>query len=255
MKSTINRKYGWKPDLPDQRDFRLEFSRRDFRRLPPTVDLTPLCPPVYQQGQIGSCTSNSICFAHQFDQMKQKAPYVGMPSRLFHYYNERAMEGTTSTDSGASIRDGMKTINSQGVCPASDWPYITKMYTVKPPAACYKVALKYTSIKYQAVAQTQADIQAALAAGFPVVFGFTVYESFESQEVAQTGIVPMPQSNEAVLGGHAVAIVGFLNQTTFQVRNSWGQNWGQKGYFTMPVEYVTNPNLASDFWVMQSVKD
>jgi C1A family cysteine protease len=88
----------------------------------------------------------------------------------------------------------------------------------------------------------------------PFAFGFTVYESFESDAVAQTGIVPMPSSNEEVLGGHAVLAVGYDDaSTSFIVRNSWGPNWGQKGYYQMPYGYLTNTDLASDFWAIQVV--
>ena len=91
-----------------------------------------------------------------------------------------------------------------------------------------------------------------MAGGYPFEFGFTVYESFESQEVAQTGVVPMPQQTEKVLGGHAVMAVGYDDaQQRIIVRNSWGTSWGQQGYFTMPYAYLTNHQLSSDFWTIQ----
>jgi C1A family cysteine protease len=92
--------------------------------------------------------------------------------------------------------------------------------------------------------------------GFPVVFGFTVYESFEGNDVATTGNMPMPASGEKVLGGHAVALVGFNDdRRVFIVRNSWGASWGDQGYFYMPYEFITNPEYASDFWSVRKTKD
>ena len=89
-----------------------------------------------------------------------------------------------------------------------------------------------------------------LADGFPFVFGFTVYESFETLKVAQTGIVPMPKKSERTLGGHAVMAIGYdQKQKHFIVRNSWGPQWGQAGYFTMPYAYLET--LASDFWTIR----
>ena len=91
-----------------------------------------------------------------------------------------------------------------------------------------------------------------LAGGRPVVFGFTVYESFESQEVASSGVLPMPDPKENVVGGHAVMLVGYDDaEDRFRVRNSGGYRLGQNGYFQMPYLYVTSPSLASDFWVVQ----
>ena len=86
------------------------------------------------------------------------------------------------------------------------------------------------------------------------MFGFTVYESFESQEVAKTGVVPMPAPGEQVVGGHAVLAVGYDDSAqTFMVRNSWGTGWGQAGYFTMPYAYLTTRGLSSDFWTIRIV--
>src|SRR5450631_3625349 len=112
--------YGWLPDLPDQRDFTYAAPQAP-KALPKSVDLRAQCPAVYDQGQLGSCTANSIGGAVEFELMKQKAP-VFMPSRLFIYYNERVIENTVNSDNGAQIRDGIKTVNQQGVCPETAWP-------------------------------------------------------------------------------------------------------------------------------------
>src|ERR1700758_5646480 len=105
-----NAHYGWIPDLPDQRDYQYAAPVETIGALPANVDLTSACPPVYDQGQLGSCTANAIAGAIEFDQIKQNLSPIFVPSRLFIYYNERAMEGTVSSDSGAQIRDGMKSV-------------------------------------------------------------------------------------------------------------------------------------------------
>lgn len=95
-------------------------------------------------------------------------------------------------------------------------------------------------------------MRSCLADGFPFVFGFTVYESFESQQVAKSGVVSMPKPTERALGGHAVLGVGYNDaKKTFIVRNSWGDDWGQKGYFIMPYKYLSDRNLADDFWTIR----
>lgn len=245
--------YGWKPDLPDFRDFKFTAPRPVVKKLPSKVDLRPKCPAVYDQGQLGSCTGNAIAAAFQFELMKQKAP-VFAPSRLFIYYNERVIEDTVNSDNGAQIRDGIKSITHQGVCPEPMWPYNISEFAQKPHAVCYTDALKHTAIDYSRIEQSLDLMRSCLAEGYPFVGGFTVYNSFESQQVANTGIVNIPGPGEQTVGGHAILVVGYDDaQKRFIVRNSWGTGWGMKGYFTIPYEYYLNSDLSSDFWTIRTV--
>jgi C1A family cysteine protease len=254
----MNRKiarYGWIPDLPDQRDHMFAAASAVQAKLPAKVDLRPKCPPVVDQGQLGSCTANAIGNAHRFDQMKQAAAKSFMPSRLFIYYNERAMEGTINSDSGAMIRDGIKSIAQLGVCDEADWPYVIAKFKSKPSAALYKKALAHQALSYRRLVQNTAQMKSCLASGFPFVFGFSVYESFESAAVAKTGVVPMPGAAEKALGGHAVLCVGYDDASQrFTVMNSWSDKWGKKGYFTIPYAYLADSGLASDFWTISTVE-
>jgi C1A family cysteine protease len=246
--------YGWIPDLPDHRDHLYAAPMEVVATLPAKVDLRPQCPPVYDQGQLGSCTANSIGGGFEFTLIKEKKPDF-MPSRLFIYYNERVIEGTVKSDSGAQIRDGIKTIANQGVCPETEWPYIIAKFAAKPPAKAYKDALKNQAVSYSRLAQSLNQFKGCLASGYPFVFGITVYESFESPEVAKTGNVPMPKSNERSLGGHAILAVGYDDSAQrFIIRNSWGPGWGQKGYFTLPYAYLLDSDLSSDFWTIRIVE-
>ena len=247
--------FGWVPDLPDHRDQLYSAPVSTLQALPPSVDLRPQCPDVYDQGQLGSCTANAIGGALQFDQMKQQLPNF-VPSRLFIYYNERVMENTVDSDSGAQIRDGIKSVGKLGACHEQpSWPYDIAKFSTKPPKPCYVEALKNRAILYQRLTPTLNQLRGCLASGYPFVFGFTVYQSFESQEVATTGHAPLPGASETVLGGHAVAAVGYDDaQQWFIVRNSWSANWGMKGYFTLPYTYLTNPQLADDFWTIRVVQ-
>jgi len=251
--SKLNRKYGWKHDLPDSRDRVLKFARADFpKRLPTSIDLTKFCPPVYDQGTLGSCTGQAIAGAIEYCLIKQAEMPDFSPSRLFIYYNERELEGTINEDAGAMIRDGIKVVNKFGVCPEPMWPYNISKFTMRPPVECYQAALKDRVVEYARVPQGLMSLKMCLASGFPIVFGITIYSSFESDVVAKTGVVPMPSSNEECLGGHAVLCVGY-NDTTkkFIVRNSWGAGWGRHGYFTLPYAFMTNPHLSSDFWAIK----
>lgn len=243
--------YGWRPDKPDRRDhLRL---RRPGVALPPFFDLTPQMPPVYDQGPLGSCTGNAIAAAFAFARAKQKLPDM-MPSRLFIYFNERVIEGTVDSDAGAEIRDGIKSVTTLGACSETDWPYDTAKFAVKPPDACYASAKADLVTGYARVDQTLDGLRECLASGFPIVFGFTVYQSFEQGAVAMSGVMPMPQPSEKVLGGHAVVMAGYDDSAqAFIVRNSWGASWGRNGYFLMPYAYPTDEDLAADFWQIDAV--
>lgn len=243
--------YGWKPQLPDQRDLAFEPVHVP-NALPPRVDLRSLCPPVVDQGQLGSCTANAIAAAHEFAQMKQ-GETAFPPSRLFIYYNERAMEGTVKSDAGAVIRDGFKSISKQGVCDENLCKYIISKFTRKPTVAAYKAALKHKAVQYLAVTPTPDQLKGCIADGFPFVFGISVYASFEN--VGSDGMVPMPAAHEQMLGGHAIACVGYDDaKRVFFVRNSWGSSWGDAGYCYIPYDYLTNADLASDFWTVRVVQ-
>ena len=248
------KRYGWVPDIPDHRDLLYAAPAPQLRKLPPKIDLRPQCPPVYNQGQLGSCTGNAIAGAIQFERRKQKLAPDFIPSRLFIYFNERVIEGSVESDSGAQIRDGIKSVAKLGDCPESEWPYDIAKFAVKPGARCYLDAMQYKAVQYQRVAQTPNQMKGCLASGYPFVFGFSVYEGFEDARVAKTGILNMPAASEKNLGGHAVLAVGYDDkQQRFSVRNSWGAKWGMRGYFTMPYAYLTDDNLVSDLWTIRVV--
>jgi C1A family cysteine protease len=248
------KRYGWVPDFPDQRDHMFAAPPPVLASLPPSVDLRPQCPPVYDQGELGSCTGNAIAGAIQFDRRKQQLDPDWVPSRLFIYYNEREIEGTVDSDSGAMIRDGIKSVNKLGVCPEDMWPYDITKFADKPPAECYDRALECRVVSYSRLFPNLLQLKGCLASGYPFVFGFTVYDSFESPEVAQTGVLQMPSPGENMLGGHAVVAVGYDDaDQRFIIRNSWGDAWGQQGYFTMPYQYLIDRSLSSDRWTLRLI--
>src|SRR5512136_3117653 len=157
-------RYGWVPDIPDNRDIMFRRVYRIPATLPPLVDLRPQCSPVEDQGQLGSCTANALVGALEFLMIKNKKPFADM-SRLFVYYNERVIEHTVNQDAGAMIRDGIKTLAKQGVCTETLWPYDIKAFTKKPAPACYKEALKYEILSYQRI-DTVDEMRSCLADGF-----------------------------------------------------------------------------------------
>lgn len=248
---------GWIPDVPDIRDHILFETRGVIKAkkvLPPMVDLSSLCRPVYNQGSIGSCTAQSVAALYQFLLNKQGTPDP-LLSRMFLYYVTREEEGTHTVDRGATLRSTLKSINTFGICTEPTWDYSAdKLFTV-PVSEAYLEAEKFQTINYKRIDQNLQDMQACLSAGYPFVFGFAVYDKFMSDYVKLTGIGSLPQPGDVMTGGHAVMAVGYNdNSQTFLIRNSWGDKWGMSGYFTLPYNYLSDVRLAADFWTIELVE-
>ncbi|MEI6631886.1 MAG: C1 family peptidase [bacterium] len=239
--------YGWIPDIPDQRDY-LYSAIKPKVRLPKEADLRKYCSSVEEQGRLGSCTACALAGNLEFLDNKPDASYLDV-SRLFIYYNERALRGNEDFDSGASLRDGIKTLKNTGYCWEKNWPYAIARFDRKPSKRCYLEAKTHLIKSYHRI-YILLEMLTCLAEGYPFVFGFTVYKSFRSKKVARTGIAAMPKKSERVIGGHAVMAVGYnQKKKRFLVRNSWGLKWGQNGYFTLPYAYLET--LAADFWTIR----
>ena len=250
--TAVVRKYGLKKSPPQPTDRDLVFSVGV--KLPPTVDLRLKCPAIYDQGDLGSCTANAGCCAVEFDMRAQKQPLL-TTSRLFLYYNERVREGDVPEDAGASLSTCIQSIGSDGVCSEALYPYLIAHFTEKPSPAAYAQAKLHKGLKSFVLHQNLYELQHCLAiVGRPFIFGIEVYESFESDAVAKTGIVPMPHRNhEKLLGGHAICCVGYKPGYLI-CRNSWGVGWGDHGYLYLPNAYALDPQLSSDFWCLQTIK-
>jgi C1A family cysteine protease len=246
----MQRKYLLKRDYPDLRDYVYRSQTiKSVGDLPKTVDLRNKMSPIVDQGQLGSCTANAIVSGlREYLLIKAEKALVRL-SRLFLYYEERKLEGTIAEDSGATLRDGMKVLAKIGVCPEEDCPYDVNKFTEAPSVKAYAEAGQYKISEYHRVVNLD-SLKVALSEGMPVVFGFEVYESFESEKVAKTGIVPQPKKNESILGGHAVLAVGYVEEGKSSgkliVRNSWGQAWGDHGYCYM--SYPVFNTLVMDMW-------
>lgn len=252
-------KLGWIPDIHDDRDYIYEAPMKLRGVMPSKVDLRNICPPVYNQGALGSCTANALLAAVECGK-KIKKQKTRRLSRLFLYYNTRAMIGTIYSDSGGYLRDGIKSLNKQGVCPEKEWTYSAgtrhgAKFTIKPPKKCYDSALDHQILSYWRITPNMYQIRACLADGYPFVFGFSIYSSFMSKEVSETGIMPLPQQGEQLFGGHAVMAVGYDDEKEMLlVRNSWGKKWGDGGYFRMPYDYIRKTGNCADFWTIRDVE-
>lgn len=242
------RYFGWTPDLPDQRD--LYYGAPSKIIIPDIVDLRAKASPVEEQLTIGSCVAQSIVGALELLDKGVDRAYADL-SRLFLYYNIRAGQNTVSYDSGGTIRGGIKAVASLGVCKEKLWPYTVTKYRARPSLVAYQDGFRQRITSYFRLTHT-IDMYQCLAAGFPFVFGFTVYESFDA--VASTGFTLMPKRDEAAQGGHAVCAVGYDRpKKMFLIRNSWGSSWGLGGYFWMPEQYMEDRNLSDDYWTIRTI--
>lgn len=254
----MTNRFGWRRDSLDPRDHLLARAPAPADA-PNYIDLRhQFEPPVYDQAARGSCVGNALNGNIQYVGKRQKLPWADLiPSRLMTYYGARAIEGSVASDSGCEIRDAIKFVAKNGFCFESGpdaWPYDIDKFTQKPPAKCYAMAAKHRITSYARVPQTVDGIRTSLFQGYPIVFGFTVYQALEDPEITRTGRLPMPVGDP--IGGHAVVIIGCdLDNRTVLIRNSWGEKWtpNYRGHFMMPLEYVLNPELASDFWQVSAV--
>jgi C1A family cysteine protease len=258
--SPTKRRFGWIPDVPDHRDhvYALSLALAPHK-LPERIDLTGDCPPVYDQGSLGSCTANAVAAVVEFDLKRQKLRDLP-PSRLFEYYNTRALEGTVDVDAGAMLRNAIKVVVRTGECQEKTWPYEIPKFAVRPDDRCYEEAARHRAVSYRRLSNDLGVMKGCLAEGFPFVFGVAVYDSFLTEAVETTGNVPLPLSGERGPGpdggpaGHAMVAVGYDDTTgRFRIRNSWGTSWGDRGYGTIPYAYLTDSGLGDDYWTIRLV--
>jgi C1A family cysteine protease len=273
----IVRGMGWLPDWPDIRDYtadheliapllaraRVGSSRK---KLPAKADLREWCPPIEDQGQLGSCTANAGVALVEYFERRAFGKHEDA-SRLFLYKATRNLLNLKG-DSGAYLRTTMGALVLFGVPPEKFWPYEEKAVEKEPPAFCYAFAANYHTISYFSLDPpgTKANalierIKTYIAGGVPSMFGFTVYDSIE--QAGPGGEIPFPGEKEKVAGGHAIVAVGYddakkiKNKTrgsketvgAFLIRNSWGEGWGDNGYGWLPYDYVA-AGLAEDWWTL-----
>jgi C1A family cysteine protease len=248
--------YGARPDIRDDRDLKKAYSQAQIPTSP-TADLRKYVDHVYDQGSLGSCTANALCAAYGMDLKRQSLTISGEyhyfnPSRLFLYYNTRAYEGTTQHDTGATLRDAIKSMKRQGMCRESDWPYNVKEYRTKPQSRCYEAVTGNTLCQYERLAQDIDQFRACLDESCPFVFGFNVYQSFHDYSNQKSGLMPMPSYREKSrepIGKHAVMAIGYDDaKRRVIIQNSWGVGWGDKGCFYMPYEFISDSIMCFDFW-------
>lgn len=260
--TTLRRRLGWKPELPDIRDrpFNAKRALKKLRRnIPTSVDWrnNEHFPDLTEQGNLGSCVPHGVGFAFKWRQRLLGLPDFD-PSRLFIYYEGRKMEGSISYDSGLYIRDGLKVVNRMGAPHENLWPYAIGNFTDQPPKLAYDDGQKHQAIQYESVPVNSPDVKLAIAAQHLVIMGFTVYTSFF--DTGANGFVADPNpAKERVEGGHCMDYVGYKRmrgpKDAFYYdygifANWWDPTFGDNGFVYMKMRWACNEQYADDFWVI-----
>jgi C1A family cysteine protease len=234
---------------PSPKDFRTMFKAGS---IPDKVDLRQYCTAVEDQGQLGSCTANATVGAMEFLYRKRDGQSLDL-SRLFTYYNSRRMRGTTNQDTGAYISDATASILAFGVCREDVWPYDISTFANEPSQQAYQEAMIHEAIQYARVDGAEGAV-GALASGFPVVFGTRIPERCYQEAASNGGVFPMATDAEIMNnqgGGHCMLIVGYDKpKQVFIVRNSWGQDWGDRGYCYIPFQLMAKCSPPEGFWII-----
>ena len=242
----MERKWGWRKSL--QKYGIPDYVAPEAARLPQVVYL--ITPPVQDQGNEGSCVFHAITSAMEYEEIDSHGNLT-MLSRAFPYYNYRKSQGDIQDDTGADPAVALKQFAQIGTCREDIWPYIPENFAQEPTPEAYANAADYRVLKYFGLASL-GDMLNCIASGWGFVCGISVYQSFEA---AADGIIPMPDPDESFLGGHMIYVGGGYDRhkKAFKFQNSWGTAWGQDGFGWLPFDYLTNRNLASDFFTIRKV--
>jgi len=235
---------------------RVPFEKLSFRKLPhilhhtdlpSSVDLRPKMPPVRDQSSLGACSSFALIAGFEYDDPSFQG------SHLFLYYNERVIENDVEIDGGAFLSDGILALQKYGLCSEATWPYDISKFVEKPPESAYTEALNHQALEVKNIHQDINSMKNSLVNGFPFVVGIQLFQEFESEHVAKTGIVPMPTRLSKSIGGHAVIIVAYTPEHWI-AQNSWSSDWGDHGFFYLPYAYLLDSSLCSDLWSILKVE-
>jgi hypothetical protein len=244
--------YRYAAPRPDAQRF--EANDESGESLPPKVDLRSHMTKVEDQGQLSSCVANAVAGAYEYLVKRHRGEDAYDVSRLFIYYNARAREDATDEDGGAIIADAIESLRESGACSEETWPYEPDNVSAEPSSEAYQEAADFLVEDMKLVPTTLGAWKAALAEGYPVIFGISLFESFDKHK--RRGVVPLPSPREASReshGGHAMLCVGYSDpDRVFIVRNSWGEDWGDKGYCYIPYDYLMNPKFNDgDSWIIR----
>ncbi|MFO0660078.1 MAG: C1 family peptidase, partial [Polyangiaceae bacterium] len=232
-------------------------ARPSEKALPKKVDLRQHMTAVENQGQTNSCAANAVAGAYEYLVKQHLSDEAYDVSRMFIYYNGRAVDGIENEDGGSIISSLIQSLKQHGACSEETWPFDPAKVNDKPSDDAYDEAKGFL-IEDTALVPTNIDAwKGAIAEGYPIIFGIKLFESFDKQR--KPGLVPMPSNAETSRkshGGHAMLAVGYSDtDRVFIVRNSWGTDWGEKGYCYIPYDYLCSDKFNNgDSWIIRRIE-
>lgn len=254
-------KYGRIPDKQDDRDWHYVNRRPMLTMLPKKATTRDMEPDIWDQESLGSCTAHGTLRVVAIERVLLMLPPVGL-SRLFTYGMGRKIGNDFANDDGAQIRDVVKGLAVNGSCREELWPYLADKFNVTPTDDCFTDGLAHCVRSYTRINNARLnEIKSCLASLHAFAFGFDVPESFEGDEIAETGVFQLPPSGWSPISGHCVAGIGYDDSYQpngwstpggVECTNSWGDKWGQEGHFWVPYSFITS-GACSDFWDFTSV--
>lgn len=251
------RRYGYRKDVPDFRDLGVG-SAPLSRATDPAVSNIALMGAVLDQGQEGSCTAHAAVADREFLHWKELArrgqtvapDNAGLYSPAFTYYVCRMLDGSLDEgDCGSYGRTTCRAGTKYGFAHRADMPYTPGDFDTAPTDAQYAAAKTWLTGQYHRLSTVQ-DMKDCIASGYNFRIGFTVYESFEN--IGHDGLWKPKKTQERVLGGHEVLAIGYrddVNGGSFQVRNSWGESWGDSGNFWFRYSDAADSDILMDAWI------
>ncbi|MEI6870694.1 MAG: C1 family peptidase [Verrucomicrobiota bacterium] len=237
---------GWRSNPRHAKSLK-QFIHAAPQTIAPASDLRSKMPPVYDQGQKGSCSANAG--AADFEALwKQAHGSFLKVSRQGLYTCELIHDGNWPSDEGSYTTSIIWVLKNQGVGTEKCFPY-SKPVSAPLPKCYLPDAAKHKLIDAYDVDNTDGtSIRAALTAGLPVVFGGYVYADI--QRLQPPYILPSPKGRP--IGGHEMTVVGHDDaKQIYTVRNSWGASWGDHGHLYIKYEDMHNPRIYEDFAAMK----
>ncbi len=198
--------------------------------------------PILDQASLQSCVAHSVSEAFSILKFLETGQ-VELYSRLYLYFNARAAIKATNRDNGCFLHDALASLTTLGICLEELYPYDISQVFMEPNILAYKEGNDNILSNYFQITsnnnQRLIDIEGAIRANHPVLFGTQVGPEFEQYRGDDEVFNPPATS----LGGHAMVIVGIRTNETgqkeFLSKNSWSNAWGINGYVWLSSNYMT----------------
>lgn len=238
----------------DTQEIDLEEEYSPMSSVVPSIDLRKDFTAIKDQGEMGACSSFALVSIFEYILKKNRQPDIDL-SEHFVYYNARKKGGASRADSGSSLSDIIRTLKADGVCLERLFPYDSDDLSKEPPVEAIDDARMRKVVVAKNVKKDLHHIKSAVAEGYPVAVSLKIYNSFQPRR----GFVRIPSENEIQheqSGNHAMVICGYNDETHFfVVRNSWGREFGDKGYCYIPYGYIENENLLNGACIITEISD